>query len=239
MPLADLVEQNIIPLRRYARALLGDSILGDFHVEQALLTLLEEEHKESSKVDVFRVLDQHLRVLKIADVDVDSRRALLLTAMEDFSLVDTSQIMELKQDSVKALLIEAERDLLNHLSARLMIIEDEPLIAAHLEEIAKSIGHDVVGMAATKSSALKVYSEVQPEIILTDIRLADDSLGTEAIAEMQLSDDIPVIFITAYPEDVLSDQGSGPAYLITKPFNVDYLKAVISQALLNVRNKKG
>ncbi len=235
-PLSEIVEENIVPLRRYARALLGDATAGDTQVEQVLLGLLNNAFIAHTKIDIFRALDQHMRSLNLPNMSIDARRALLLTAMEEFTLDETSQIMELSLDHVRDLLRQAERTLTAELSARLMIIEDEPLIAAHLGEIAQSIGHQVVGMAATKTEAIKKNRELSPEIILTDIRLADNSLGTEAIAEMSLNEDVPVIFITAYPEDVLSDQGLGPIYLITKPFNVDYVKAVISQALLNTRS---
>lgn len=234
--ISNLVEENIVSLRRYARALLGATAAGDSQVEQVLLDLLSNALSAHSRIDIFRALDQHMRNLNLANTNTDTRRALLLTAMEEFSLDEASQIMELSPDRVKALLRDAESALISHLSTRLMIIEDEPLIAAHLEEIAQSIGHKVVGMAATKTEAIKKNSELNPDIILTDIRLADNSLGTEAITEMNLSENVPVIFITAYPEDVLSDQGHGPTYLITKPFNVDYVKAVISQALIN-KNK--
>ena len=237
MSIAALVELNIAPLRRYSRALLGDSVLGDHYVEQVLITLMERQEAPGSKVELFAELDAHLRT--VTQSDNASRRALLLTAMEEFSLEEAGRIMGDSTQKLKHLLGEAERELVDQLRARLIIIEDEPLIAAHLKEIADSIGHQVVGMATTKTDALKVYTETKPELILSDVRLADDSLGTDAVVEMDLPEDVPVIFITAYPEQALAKEGSGPTYLIAKPFNVEYLKAVISQALMNVRTKKG
>ena len=68
-------------------------------------------------------------------------------------------------------------------------------------------------------------------MILADIQLADGSSGLEAVNEILGMLEVPVIFITAYPERFLTGSRPEPAFLITKPFLTDTVKAVISQAL--------
>jgi CheY-like chemotaxis protein len=104
-----------------------------------------------------------------------------------------------------------------------------------LKRIAEGLGHRVVGIADTTKSAVAMGAEHTPDIVLCDIHLADGSLGTDAIAEMNLPTEVPVVFITAYPEKYLATLNEGPSYLITKPFDADYLQAVIGHAMINVQ----
>ena len=67
--------------------------------------------------------------------------------------------------------------------------------------------------------------------MLADIQLADGSSGLEAVNEILTTITVPVIFITAYPERLLTGQKPEPTFLITKPFQPETVKAVISQAL--------
>ena len=69
-------------------------------------------------------------------------------------------------------------------------------------------------------------------LVLADIQLADDSSGIDAVNEILTEMACPVIFITAYPERLLTGERPEPAFLVTKPFNPESLKAVIAQALL-------
>jgi DNA-binding LytR/AlgR family response regulator len=68
-------------------------------------------------------------------------------------------------------------------------------------------------------------------MILADIQLADGSSGIDAVNEILGVLDVPVVFITAYPERLLTGERPEPAFLITKPFKPEMVKAVISQAL--------
>lgn len=141
----------------------------------------------------------------------------------------------MRPDELLELLELAEQDFSQATATCMLIIEDEPLISAQLKRIAEGLGHRVIDIAATASQAVALNLEHQPDIVLCDIHLADGSLGTDAIADMQLPDTVPVVFVTAYPEKYLSTTNEGPSYLITKPFSPDYLKAVIGHALLNVQ----
>ena len=67
--------------------------------------------------------------------------------------------------------------------------------------------------------------------MLADIQLADGSSGLDAVNEMLGSFEVPVIFITAYPDRLLTGERPEPAFLITKPYQPDTVKAIVSQAL--------
>jgi CheY-like chemotaxis protein len=116
-------------------------------------------------------------------------------------------------------------------ATRIMIIEDEPLIAMDIEQMVESLGHEVVGIARTKDEALELYRKEKPRMVLADIQLADGSSGIDAVNEILQDDTVPVIFITAFPERLLTGERPEPTFLVTKPFNPDMVKALISQAL--------
>lgn len=244
MTVANLVTEMLPFLRRYSRAAMGTPNDGDTAVERALETLIKYELDadfDTTQVDktyIFRILQDQLSDVLGRTQEVVARHALLLTAMESFSQSQAAKILRVTADQLPQLLQLAEKELVDALATRLLIIEDEPVIAAHLQKIAESIGHKVVGIAARAHEAVNVYRSEKPDIVLADIQLADDSLGTHAVAAMNLPDTVPVIFITAYPEKMLEKKDEGPTYLITKPFQPDYVKAVISHALLRADKKK-
>jgi len=112
-----------------------------------------------------------------------------------------------------------------------LVIEDEPMIAMDLEGILEGLGHRVMGVARTHAEALKATSQEQPGLVLADIQLADGSSGLDAVNDMLRSFQVPVIFITAYPDRLLTGERPEPAFLITKPYQPDTVKAIVSQAL--------
>ena len=244
MAIADLVSQQLPFMRRYARAATGDLNSGDDAVESALEELIKLEFDVAfpahavDKIYLFGLLEKQLDERLSSNDDERSRRAVLLTAMEGFPSGAASKIMQVTQEELQRLMILAERNLVDALATRMLIIEDEPLIASHIKQISESIGHRVIGIASTAKEAVELYRQEKPDIVLSDIQLADQSLGTDAIDAMELPETVPVIFITAYPEKLLRDKAEGPTYLITKPFKTDYVKAVISHALIRADRKK-
>ena len=113
----------------------------------------------------------------------------------------------------------------------IMIIEDEPLIAMDLESLVEGLGHRVTGVARTRGEALTLAERKRPGLILADIQLADGSSGLDAVNDLLETFEVPVIFITAYPERFLTGERPEPAFLIAKPFQPAHVSAVISQAL--------
>ena len=162
-----------------------------------------------------------------------SRQFLLLTTIEEFSLDDAAAIMNIDREDAKILAADAQRELEALTKARVMIIEDEPIIALDLESIVGGMGHTVTGIADTHASAVELAAETKPDLILADIQLADGSSGIDAVSEILTRYEVPVIFITAFPERLLSGERPEPTYLVTKPFRSETVEAAIAQALFH------
>ena len=159
------------------------------------------------------------------------RIAFLLNALEGFSLAEVGRILNVSEAVASTLVEAANSQIADQIATNVLIIEDEPLVALDLREIVEGLGHGVVGIARTHKEAVATIAMGRPGLILADIQLADGSSGIEAVNEILGNLSTPVIFVTAYPERFLNGEPPEPAFLIAKPFNVDGLKAVISQAL--------
>lgn len=253
MTLAQLIAPHLPYLRRYARALSGNQASGDAYVRMTLQALLEDKSpltdSASPKIALYRALhavwssstadrDHDETVLARMTPDMrlqalapGNREALLLVAVEGFSASDAGAILGLDSDGVHAAITEAQKSIEAQLATNVLIIEDEPIIALDLEALVKDLGHDVTGVAATRNEAVALAKSSRPGLVLADVRLADGSSGIDAVADILRAFDVPVIFITAYPERLLSGERPEPAYLITKPFLTEAVNATIGQAL--------
>ena len=160
------------------------------------------------------------------------RQALLLTAMEDFSNTEAAIILGLAADDVARMVKEALYDLVAQVPVAVLIIEDEPVISMDLSNIVEEMGHEVCATATTRREAVAAAKATRPGLVLADIQLADNSSGIDAVNEILAQINAPVIFITAYPERLLTGERPEPTFLVTKPFMTDTVKATIAQALL-------
>ncbi|MFN3765080.1 MAG: response regulator, partial [Aliihoeflea sp.] len=125
----------------------------------------------------------------------------------------------------------AQSEIDAELATDVLIIEDEAIISADIESLVRELGHNVTGTATTHDEAVDAVARHRPGLVLADIQLADGSSGIDAVNEILASASVPVIFITAFPERLLTGERPEPAFLVTKPFNPDMVKALISQAL--------
>ena len=258
MSLGDQVASNLPYLRRYARALTGSQSTGDTFVRATLeAALADDELKkslEAGRVPLYRAFNKvwSSAYLEVADdgrptdgtgehesaardrlkvITPLNRQALLLTTLEDFSIPETAEIMELDSAEVESLVKEAVEEIDRESTTSVLIIEDEPLISMQLEDLVRSLGHDICGTAATRTQAQEVVAEKTPGLVLADIQLADGSSGLDAVDDILEIGSVPVIFITAYPERLLTGDRPEPTYLVTKPFQESTVRTAISQAL--------
>lgn len=240
MRVSETIEQELPYLRRYGRAVLGSAPLGDRAVEFMLENLLENLPETIDKPGLFKRLDNTFDHLSddtglsangMQSVSPRPRRAMLLTAMEGFTPHEAGRILGIGASQVEDLIDTAERELTEMLKSRVFIVEDEPLIAASLAELVTSLGHTVAGIAVTRHQAVKEVLSLRPDLLLVDIQLADGSQGTDAVQEIWEGLSVPAIFITAFPERMLTGSPGEPAYLIPKPFKPAHVKAVVTQAL--------
>ena len=144
---------------------------------------------------------------------------------------EIGEILDISRDEAGALLTRASEEISRQVATDVLIIEDEPLIAMDIEQIVQSLGHRVTGIARTRDEAVALYRADRPGLVLADIQLADGSSGIDAVNDILETSTIPVIFITAFPEHLLTGERPEPAFMVTKPFNEDMIKALISQAL--------
>jgi len=240
-------------MRRYARALTGDQNSGDQYVRVALEALAAGDKQLDSRLSprvalyhVFHAIwcssgarledrveehagpDPSQRLLRIAP---RSRQAFLLTALEGFTPTEAAQILDTDFPEVERLIAEAQNEIDAELATDVLIIEDEPVIAADIEALVRELGHTVVDIAATRTEAVAAVANKMPGLVLADIQLADGSSGIDAVKDILGRYDVPVIFITAFPERLLTGERPEPTFLITKPFQPETVKAAIGQAL--------
>ncbi|HXU80730.1 MAG TPA: response regulator [Polyangia bacterium] len=240
-------------VRRYARALTGDQTTGDHYVRVALEALAAGERTledtMTPRVALYHVFhaiwcssgaqlegpgddeaydDTTRRLMRIAP---RSRQAFLLTALEGFTPSEAAQILDADFPEVEQLISEAQAEIDAELATDVLIIEDEPVIAADIEALVTELGHTVVDIAATRTEAVDAVTRKTPGLVLADIQLADGSSGIDAVKDILQRLDVPVIFITAFPERLLTGERPEPTFLITKPFQPETVKAAIGQAL--------
>ena len=159
------------------------------------------------------------------------RQAFLLVAVEDFTIEEVAAILERTPAEAAELVDAAGREIAEQVATSVLIIEDEPIIALDIEGMVRDLGHDVLGVARTHREAVSLVKSAAPGLVLADIQLADGSSGLDAVNEILTEIEVPVIFITAFPERLLTGEKPEPAFLITKPFRPEAVKAAISQAL--------
>lgn len=252
MPDSQLVAQYLPYLRRYARALTGSQTAGDAYVAAALealavdRTVLDEE--SGPRVALYRLFTTIWNSVpvnsesssdgpavpgeeRVASITPLPRQAFLLVALEGFSEADAARILDIDVPALGRLIEESGRELAAQIATDVLIIEDEPYIALELEALVENLGHRVIGVASTHAEAVALIKKKKPGLILSDIQLADNSSGLDAVNEVLRSVEAPVIFITAYPERFLTGDRPEPAFLIAKPFEPTTVSAVASQAL--------
>ncbi|QFT63158.1 response regulator [Roseivivax sp. THAF30] len=256
MPQADLSSEigTALPyLRRYARALTGSQTSGDKYAAATLEAVLADRemiaNASSAKVGLFGmfhgiwvttgapVTEEDDGPLKAAQghlsrLTTNSREALLLHTIEEFPVSQVAEVMNISAEEAETLIETARQEMADGMSGRVLIIEDEAIIAMDLESIVADLGHRVTGVARTRDGARQLGSKETPDLILADIQLADNSSGVDAVNDL-LKDlgERPVIFITAFPERLLTGDKPEPAFLISKPYSEEQVRSAISQAM--------
>ena len=259
MPNAKTVAQYLPFLRRYARALTGGQASGDAYVAATLEALIADpaliEEPKGPRVALYRMFTRIWNSIsvnggrgtaesalpgeqKLASITPLPRQAFLLVALEGFAEPDAARILDIDVMTLRSLVEESGRELAAEIATEVLIIEDDTFIAMELETLVESLGHRVLGVARTHAEAVALTKKKRPGLILADIQLADGSSGLDAVNDLLRSFEVPVIFITAYPERFLTGERPEPAFLIAKPFQPATVSAIASQALFFERSAK-
>jgi len=249
------IQRHLPYLRRFARALTGSQKCGDAHVVATLEAIIADREtfdaSLSGKTALFRVFHamwssstrsgaavevesggiKATAQRRLSALTPPSREAFLLGALEDFTPSQIASIMGISVSEAEMLQQAALVDIEKQTTARVLIIEDEPIIAMDIESIVLELGHESVGIADTRERAVRMAEAEKPDLILSDIQLADGSSGVDAAHDILAKTDVPIIFITAFPERLLTGERPEPTFLITKPFKRSAVQAAVSQAL--------
>jgi CheY-like chemotaxis protein/DNA-directed RNA polymerase specialized sigma24 family protein len=259
MSLASNIASHLPYLRRYARALTASQARGDALVAETLETIIadrsvfptdvpprlglykvfqpvwatsiEADRKVSGSASLAQASPAAMATARLAAITPVSRQALLLGAMEGFTNEDIGFLLDRSVPDVLALVDDALAEIARQTTARVLIIEDEPIIAMDIEAIVGDLGHGVTGIASTHDEAMALFHAETPGLVLADIQLADASSGIDAVRHILAEEAIPVIFITAFPERLLTGERPEPTFLISKPFQPATVQAAIAQAL--------
>ncbi|WP_296674605.1 response regulator [Novosphingobium sp.] len=257
MDFRQALSERLPLLRRYARALSGSQHSGDAYVRELLEAAIADNDLRNEiadgRVALYRAFTRvwslgHVELAhqggpadatdaeataqaRLDRIPPEHRQALLLTTMEEFSEREAGEILGLEAEEVAALVARAVSEIDEETATQVLIIEDEPLIAMQLEALVSDLGHTVVATASTRTQAVDAFARTSPGLVLADIQLADQSSGIDAVEDILKMGAVPVVFVTAYPERLLTGERPEPTYLVTKPFREDTLRAAISQAL--------
>jgi CheY-like chemotaxis protein len=241
-------------LRRFSRAATGSQTSGDAYVAATLEALIADTsifpEASNDRIALYKLFSslftsssvkvplpassfawEQRAARNLASLSPLPRQAFLLVAVEGFTDAQAAEILGVGIEEFHALLNEASTEISRQVATEILIIEDEPLIAMDIEQLVESLGHKVTGIARTHKEAVAMFGKTRPRMILADIQLADGSSGIDAVNDILSTQSIPVIFITAFPERLLTGERPEPTFLVTKPFNPDMVKALISQAL--------
>ena len=248
--LSDRIAGELPYLRRYARALTGSQSSGDTYAIATLEAILTDrsifEDGIRTRVALYNCFhaiwnttgaptaegEEGRAHALLSALQPNTREALLLSTVEEFTTAEIAQIMSIDEAEVEHLIAAARKDMEAGIAGRVMVIEDEPIIAADISAIVEEMGHTVVGVARTRTQAVEMGNLEKPDLILADIQLADNSSGIDAVNDlMETMPDTPVIFITAFPERLLTGEKHEPAFLISKPYKEQHVASAVSQAM--------
>lgn len=255
MSIAERVAAHLPYLRRFARLVTGSQKSGDAYVVSTLEAMLVDASlfsgEQAPRVALYRAFlkilnsvplntqkgeEPHHPALDAVKRNLEAlapkaRQAFLLVAVEEFPPNEAASVMDVSPEQLQAYIDEAGQEIAKQMATDVVIIEDEPLIALDLEQIVTDLGHRVVRIARTADQAIDAVTKLRPGLVLADIHLADGSSGLDAVNEILRTLSLPVIFVTAFPQRLLTGTRPEPTFLITKPFQPENVKAVISQAL--------
>lgn len=261
MTLSATIAPHLPFLRRFSRAVSGSQTSGDALVAAMLEAIIADvdifPEASSDRIALYKIFTklfssisiqvpqenpisawEQRAVANLSALAPRPRQAFLLVAVEGFTDKEAGEILDVSEREFASLINQASNEISRQVATDVLIIEDEPLIAMDIEQMVESLGHRVVGTARTHTEATALFQSTNPKMVLADIQLADGSSGIDAVNEILASTPVPVIFITAFPERLLTGERPEPAFLVTKPFNPDMVKALISQALFFDRQAK-
>jgi DNA-directed RNA polymerase specialized sigma24 family protein/CheY-like chemotaxis protein len=252
--LARDLERLLPELRRYAFELTGTTRLGDDLVEacvraatkapdrldrlQLRQSLYRLFHEVNLRIPTGTTEEPWLPVIQdrmlnyLLGLPLPDRAILALHATSGFSQEAIAQILDLPLDKVCTLLTRTRQRLAGAELARVLIIEDDYILASDMAYVIEQGGQGVCGPVGTCAEAIRCASESAPALIIADVQLRDGQFaGIEAADAISQVHHVPVIFITAFPERVVREAARRRPSVLTKPVDHRTLRSTIARAL--------
>lgn len=123
---------------------------------------------------------------------------------------------------------------------RILVVEDEHIVAMGIKKMLKSLGYTVTGIASSGEDAISKAESTFPDVVLMDIMLKGDMDGVEAAMEIKEMFNVPVVYLTAYSDSKVLERAkrTEPFGYIIKPFDEKDLYSSIEVALQRYRKEK-
>ena len=218
--------------RRFARALTGSQGEGDGLVGRAIPRMPDHlPARLGFYAAITRLMRDHAAGAEAPGLTLVQRQLLLLTALEELSLADAARVLGMTPEVAAEEVRQARHDLRQVAATDILIIEDEPVIAMDLQMLVQGCGHRVAGVAMTEREAVRLAAQRPVGLILADVNLGRGGSGIYAVRTILDSAQTPVIFVTAYPELLLTAEGLEPAFIVRKPFDPLSLAIATYQAV--------
>jgi CheY-like chemotaxis protein len=242
-------------LRRYGQMLFGNLSTADGYLTQFVNELSQDpsvinykdnvrwqkyklynELVERSDIPAFDYHPEDIPGLSdhqiaLAGVDYRARQVFLLFGSEGLAIPEITKALGLTEDQIRLHLHEAASQLASVLATRVLIIEPHRPTAERIAAVAAEFGHKVLPVVGTEAEVNKVAQSDRPGLIIAEIQLRDGSSGLTAVNRVLETQQVPVIFVTGYPERFLTGPRPEPAFLIAKPFDDRWLAAMMARAL--------
>jgi CheY-like chemotaxis protein len=124
--------------------------------------------------------------------------------------------------------------------ARILIVEDEGIIAMDIHARLTGMGYSVVGHASTGAQAIQLATDIKPDLILMDIKIKGTLDGIDTAEKIRSRMDLPIIFLTAFADELTLQKARvmGPSGYILKPFQERELAIAIEMALYKHQMEK-
>lgn len=190
---------QLLYLRRYARALTGSQTLGDAAVRETLEALLDAPEQWDAeapvKTELFRIfhriwnseiiapLQSRGRSGVIAEFLIKRRQSLLLSTVEGFTEDEVAKILGISESDVNSHVVAARSAIEDALAARVVIMEDESIIALQIQQIVESVEREAIAIVRTRVEAVVKARNERLELVLADISFADGASGIDSIKE--------------------------------------------------------
>ena len=236
-------------LRRYFRAVLGDQATGD-RLARALWSEADYGGRDARHVDAASVLLAAMRRWRrlynasspaaafspgaiaqaLSPTAAQRRQVGVLIDVFGLTVPQTAKALDRSEGEVTVLLSAARADARAPIGGHVLVVEDDPLVAQHLAHLTREAGATDVAVARDAEAAFASAAAMPPRIVLCDYDLGEGPNGAEIVRRLAGEHDAVCIFVTAYPNAVLSGTDGEPAFIIEKPFREGVVRAALSYA---------